>query len=631
MRILGCLFFVAIIQSAAAQSPQVPHKMQFAGLTLTIRDDARREIQKDVDALTQSPKHFNIKVERAKTYFPLIEKVFREEGVPDDFKFLVLQESALIPDAVSVSNAVGFWQFKDFTAMEMGLRVDKEIDERLNIVSSSRAAARYIKKNNTHFDNWIYALQAYQMGAGGVMRSVKDSKSGTQHMEINSNTYWYVKKYLAHKVAFEDAVKGAGLIQVIAYENQNQKTLADLAKEVAVDEAALKTYNKWAKSGRIPDDRKYAVVIPVNGEQPVNVPQEVIASNRVPLSDSKTGEARPSASASKKLEKKKINGILIVHAEEGDNPTKIAARAGVDLSMFLKWNDLSISDRTPTGQHYLLGKKRSRADQAYHRVETGETLWSISQLYGVQMKRLRRYNKIESDADLKPGMTLWLNATKPKNSEKVVAPTNVLEINKNETFAWTEDAPPTPMVQASAPVIDSMKTEIGVQATVPEAIADTTASKPTIPAVPSQEAADSSKILQPPVENILKVDSVAAPSIEVVVPEKKDEHVVQPKETLYGIAKQYNVGVMDLVKWNNLNLQEGIKPGQVLKLSDAQPVGTPELPVTVAAPAEHEVKPTDTLYSIARKYNVTIQELMEWNNKKNFSLTVGEKLKVKPK
>src|SRR6187402_1867751 len=137
MRLFIALFFSATIQ-AVAQSPEVPAKMQFAGMTLTIRDDARREIQKDVDALTQSPKHHNIKIERAKTYFPIIEKVFEEERVPDDFKYLALQESALIADAVSVSNAVGFWQFKDYTAMEMGLRVDRQIDERMNIASSSR-------------------------------------------------------------------------------------------------------------------------------------------------------------------------------------------------------------------------------------------------------------------------------------------------------------------------------------------------------------------------------------------------------------------------------------------------------------------------------------------------------------
>src|SRR5687768_2748760 len=224
MRLFFILFLAAII-TVKAQTPEVPHKMQFAGMTLTIRDDARREIQKDVNALTQSPRHHNIKVERAKTYFPLIEKVFEEERVPDDFKYLALQESALIADAVSTSNAVGFWQFKDFTAVEMGLRVDKEIDERLNIVSSSRAAARYIKKNNFYFNNWIFALQAYQMGAGGAMKSLPKDLSGARNMEITSSTYWYVKKYIAHKVAFEEAVKGAGQIKAVPYEITNNKKL----------------------------------------------------------------------------------------------------------------------------------------------------------------------------------------------------------------------------------------------------------------------------------------------------------------------------------------------------------------------------------------------------------------------
>ena len=177
--------------AAFGQSPQVPHKMQFAGLTLTIRDDARREIQKDVDALTQHPKYFNIKVERAKTYFPIIEKMFAEERLPEDFKYLALQESALIPDAVSSSNAVGFWQFKESTAIEVGLRVDSEIDERMNIASASRGAAKYIKQCNHYFNNWIYALQSYQMGAGGVMRAVGDKDLGGRQMEINSDTYWY--------------------------------------------------------------------------------------------------------------------------------------------------------------------------------------------------------------------------------------------------------------------------------------------------------------------------------------------------------------------------------------------------------------------------------------------------------
>ncbi|MEJ2005732.1 MAG: transglycosylase SLT domain-containing protein, partial [Cyclobacteriaceae bacterium] len=113
--------------------PRVPSRMQFADITLKIKDDARREIQEDVNKLTKNPKFFNIYVQRARTYFPIIERIFREEGVPDDLKYLVIQESALISVAVSSADAVGFWQFKDFTAKEMGLRVDRIVDERKNI------------------------------------------------------------------------------------------------------------------------------------------------------------------------------------------------------------------------------------------------------------------------------------------------------------------------------------------------------------------------------------------------------------------------------------------------------------------------------------------------------------------
>ena len=71
-----------------------------------------------------------MKIDRMLLYFPIIERIFKEEGVPEDFETLAIQESGLISDAVSSADAVGFWQFKDFTAQEVGLRVDKRIDER---------------------------------------------------------------------------------------------------------------------------------------------------------------------------------------------------------------------------------------------------------------------------------------------------------------------------------------------------------------------------------------------------------------------------------------------------------------------------------------------------------------------
>src|SRR5205085_9489126 len=178
-------------------------------------------------------------------YFPVIERIFIEERVPTDFEFLVLQESALIADAVSETNAVGFWQFKDFTASEMGLRVDEMIDERMNIVASTRAAARYIKQNNYMFNNWVYALQAYQMGAGGVKRMVGDDDDGARMMEITPETYWYVRKYIAHKVAFENAIEVDGQVKISEVAVPAGAAITEIASRANVDEAQLRAFNKW--------------------------------------------------------------------------------------------------------------------------------------------------------------------------------------------------------------------------------------------------------------------------------------------------------------------------------------------------------------------------------------------------
>jgi membrane-bound lytic murein transglycosylase D len=611
MRILVALLFAAVFP-LAAQTPQVPHKMEFAGITLTIRDDARREIQKDVDALTQSPKHYAIKAERARSYFPIIEKIFAEEQLPDDFKYLSLQESALIADAVSTSNAVGFWQFKDFTAVEMGLRVDRHIDERLNIASSSRAAARYIKKNNTFFDNWVYALQAYQMGAGGVMRSVKDTEGGASHMEISSRTYWYVKKFLAHKIAYEPAVTGKGQVELIVYPNSRGKSLRQISKEVGVDEEQLIAYNKWTKSGDVPDDRTYIVAVPVMNAGTVSIP--VFASN-----EDKTVKPTPSSPAIRpQAEKKRINSVLAIKAVEGETASALAQRADIDLSKFLKWNEMSSSQPLIGGAYYFLGKKRGRATENFHTVNAGEDLWQISQRYGVQLRRLQRFNRLGTTISVPAGQTLYLASVKPKGAElaKIEEP---LAVDNSETFNWTSDS-----------TIEVKKDTVVIPATVilESQIEDKIETSQESESVVASEVPQAETVaVETPTEVVAEAGASAEQISEPLPTIKKTEHVVQVKETLYSIAKLYNVGVMELVQWNNLDLQQGLKIGQILKLSDSEPVKVQTARV-LSKEVLHEVKSSDTLYSIARQYGVTIKELMDWNEKKDFSLAVGEKLKI---
>lgn len=525
----AALFFLGAAVSNG-QTPEVPHKMQFAGMTLVIKDDARREIQKDVDALTQHPYYFNMKVERAKTYFPIIEKIFLEERLPDDFKYLALQESALISDAVSSSNAVGFWQFKDFTAEEVGMRVDKDVDERMNLISATRGAARYLKQNNFYFNNWIYALQAYQMGAGGARRAVGDKHNGAKHMEINGNTYWYVKKYLAHKIAFENAIEGDAQLKLVTHVTGSKTSLKDIANEYQVDLETMEEYNKWARRGAIPDDKQYTVLIP-QGAYDQNFTKLSISAPPTPILI-ETGVA--SAVVAPSLF---VNGVSVVMANPGDRITTLADRAGISLSAFLRFNDVSIDHVVIPGKKYFVEKKKRRASEAYHKVMEGENLWMISQTYGVQLKKLRKYNRLDQNEKVYASSMLWLSSAKPPK-EDVPPQGEIVELDTDEEFNWGQA---------------SLKGTI----TSPE-----------------------------PVEE---------PEYTVEGSENSDS---QTNEALT-VVSTTSASPSTIVDFNEHN-----------------------------SPIVHEVKSSDTLYSVARQYGVTIKELMEWNEKKDFNLSLGEKLRI---
>jgi membrane-bound lytic murein transglycosylase D len=558
--------------SVRAQTPHVPHKIQFAGMTLTIRDDARQEIQKDVDMLTRSPKYFEIKAERARTYFPIIERIFAEERVPEDFKYLVLQESALIADAVSVSDAVGFWQFKDFTAKEMGLRVDKEVDERMNIVSSTRGAAKFIKQNNFMFNNWVYALQAYQMGAGGVRRAVGDEINGSRHMDITSDTYWYVKKFLAHKIAFQDAVESDPKVKVTEIVISQGGSLESLSSSMSIDAGGLREFNKWVRGDVLPSDKPYTLIVPSGTG--VDFSTLYTANNPPPVSSATTTEVV------KTNDEVLINDVPVLQAKPNETLMALADRAGLSLSHFLKYNDLEDHHRVVAGGYYFKAKKKSKGEQDFHKVKQGETLWQISQLYGVQVKRLRKYNHLDSD-NLVAGNMLWLNSNKPKgdNIVEVSEDEPAVELNENKTFDWGTPTGNT--------------TQVSIQ-------------------------------------------NSEMPALSTIV-ETPETHVVRAGETLYSISRQYQLSVNDLKVMNNINGQGDLKPGQVLKVTvneEVEQVADSSLLIetsTSGTETIHEVKLSDTLYSVARQYGVTIKDLMECNNKKDFSVSLGERLRIPAK
>ena len=512
-----------------AQTPQVPREIYFADLTIRINEQARREIQLDVDALHRNPGYFKIKADRAKLYMPLIERELKEIGVPDEVKYLVIQESGLIADAVSTSNAVGFWQFKQGTAEEVFLRVDNQVDERKNIVSSSRGAALYLKKHNAQLDNWMCAVVSYQMGLGGAKSYFGNQYNGKKVIDIDRNSHWYFKKFLAHKVAFEGQsmmlASNPGYLEEVRI--QGPTTLKALAPRLGVSESHLKEYNKWAVKGDIPGDKVYSVVFVKEG-MPSNSPIIAERSSGPPATQStfygansnfpKITGNQQNATRPNQIKVNNINGIMAASTSTQEN---FADKIGMKENKFRKINDLERGARVESGKYYYLEKKKSEANVATHVVLPGEGLWSISQKYGIKLSSLKAKNRIRSDRDLKPGMILNLQEHRKRGEKIPMVPgqefRKIVEAGNQQTVQPAAN-------QISQPVREQPRYEPSQPA-------------PSTSTAPSPQASSPSKII----------------------------HTVVQGETLYRLSITYGVSVDDIKRWNNLP-DNNIKIGQKITI-----------------------------------------------------------------
>ena len=115
-------------------------------------------------------------IKRSTRYMPIIEKMLRENAMPDDLKYVAIIESALRPHAGSRKGAIGFWQFLKSTGQKYGLRINAEIDERRNIFASTQAAINYFKDLHMMLGSWTLSAAAYNMGELGLESEMVSQK-----------------------------------------------------------------------------------------------------------------------------------------------------------------------------------------------------------------------------------------------------------------------------------------------------------------------------------------------------------------------------------------------------------------------------------------------------------------------
>lgn len=120
-------------------------------------------------------------------FFDMIDGVFTQNSLPRELKYIAVIESRLNPVSVSWAGAVGPWQFMPSTAVRMGLKVGRFVDERKNYVKSTEAAARYLTELYNQFGDWLLVIAAYNGGPGNVLKAMRRSKS---------RNFWDIQYYL---------------------------------------------------------------------------------------------------------------------------------------------------------------------------------------------------------------------------------------------------------------------------------------------------------------------------------------------------------------------------------------------------------------------------------------------------
>lgn len=265
----------AIRSDYRVYAPCIPDTLSLAGERVPlniyyVREGLDRELV--VNMYYQSSTLFSIK--RAPRVFPTIERILKEEGVPDDFKYLCVIESGL-QNVTSPAGAQGYWQFMKTTGQRYGLEVSDEVDMRNDLEASTRAACRYLKDLHRRFGNWTQAAAAYNCGENGLERRIENQHQQSYYdLYLNRETQRYVYRILAMKLIMQNPqaygyhVRRCDTYPELPYtevklSGQNVD-LAQFAINNGTNYKMLRTLNEWITTDRLKNKngKTYTVRIP---------------------------------------------------------------------------------------------------------------------------------------------------------------------------------------------------------------------------------------------------------------------------------------------------------------------------------------------------------------------------------
>ena len=256
----------------------IPEKMDFCGEVVpTFDQDVMERLDRELLVNTYWQSNSLLYHKRASKWFPVIVPILKANGIPEDFKYLALVDSGLM-NVVSPAGASGFWQILKSTAQGYGLEVNKDVDERYNVVRSTEAACKYLNEAFKLYGNWTLAAASYNMGMGGVNKQLKRQKAKTYYdLLLNRETSRYVFRIIAAKEIHKNPTQyGFHYREKDLYKPREtysitiDTTVSDLALFAELNKVnykILKIFNPWMRQSFLPNKsrKKYKVLFPKSG------------------------------------------------------------------------------------------------------------------------------------------------------------------------------------------------------------------------------------------------------------------------------------------------------------------------------------------------------------------------------
>lgn len=270
-------FNQAIRARYAIYPPDMPAKLDFCGERVPLeRFDVYEALDREVMVNMYWQSNTLLYLKRAAAWFPLIERVLKEENMPSDLKYLAVIESGLM-QVVSPAGAAGFWQIVRATGQENGLEVNAEVDERYHVEKATRVACRVLRKACERFGNsWSVAAASFNMGLAGMSNQIALQEVASYYdLFLNEETARYIYRILAIKLIMEQPEHyGFHLRNSDLYRQPETRSvtvstpvpsLVQFAAQHKTTYKMVKLLNPWLRGKSLPNKsgKSYTLLLPV--------------------------------------------------------------------------------------------------------------------------------------------------------------------------------------------------------------------------------------------------------------------------------------------------------------------------------------------------------------------------------